>query len=222
MREPGATPSRIAFLHECAGAPVLSTFRAAVKAGFYTTWPELTASRIDKYLIEPGPTIKGHLDQQRKNTQSTKPKTKPKATKPFKFPGAGESIGEQQPESPEERCNHVFITCTEITGQIYSDQPGQFLCRSSSGMAYMMVAHDYDSNAILVEAMPSRTSASMLKAYKVIHSILTSRGFRPQYQRLDNEISKEFKAFLNEIKVDFQLTPAGSHRRNVAERAIRT
>jgi hypothetical protein len=89
-------------------------------------------------------------------------------------------------------------------------------------MAYMMVAHDYDSNAILVEAMPSRTSASMLKAYKVIHSILTSRGFRPQCQRLDNEISKEFKAFLNKIKVDFQLTPAGSHRRNVAERAIRT
>jgi hypothetical protein len=89
-------------------------------------------------------------------------------------------------------------------------------------MAYMMVAHDYDSNAILVEAMPSHTSASMLTAYKEIHRILTSRGFRPQYQRLDNEISKEFKAFLAEIKVDFQLTPAGSHRRNVAERAIRT
>jgi hypothetical protein len=166
-----------------------------VKAGYYTTWPELTASRIDKYLVKLGATIKGHLDQQRKHTQSTKPKAKPKATKPFKFPGAGESIGEQQPVAPEERCNHVFLTCTEITGQIYSDQPGQFLCRSSSGMAYIMVAHDYDSNAILVEAMPSRTSASMRMAYKEIHRILTSRGFRPQYQRLDNEISKEFKVF---------------------------
>ena len=109
-----------------------------------------------------------------------------------------------------------------MTGQIYSDQPGQCLCRSSSGMAYM-VAHDNDNNAILAEAMPSRTSASMLTAYKEIHRILTSRGFRPQYQPLDNEISKEFKAFFEEIKVDFQLTPAGSHRRNiVAERAIRT
>ena len=85
-----------------------------------------------------------------------------------------------------------------------------------------MVAHDYDSNAIPAEAMPSRTSASMLTAYKEIHRILTSRGFCPQYQRLDNEISKEFKASLSEIKVDFQLTPAGSHRRNVAERAIHT
>jgi hypothetical protein len=116
---------RIAFLHECAGAPVLSTFRAAVKAGYYTTWPELTASRIDKkYLVEPAATIKGHLDQQRKNMQSTKPKAKPKSTKPFKFPGTAESAGEQQPVAPEEQCNHVFLTCTEITGQIYSDQPG--------------------------------------------------------------------------------------------------
>ena len=85
-----------------------------------------------------------------------------------------------------------------------------------------MVAHDYNSNAIIAEAMPSRTSASMLTAYKEIHRILMSRDFRPQYQRLDNEIFKEIKVFLEEIKVDFQLTPAGSHRRNVAERAIRT
>jgi hypothetical protein len=213
---------RIAFLHACTGAPVLSTFRHVVKAGYYTTWPELTASQIDRYLVEPGATIKGHLNQQRKNTQSPKPKAKPKSNKPFKFPGTAESTAEQQPVALEERCNHIFLTCTEMTGQIYSDQPGQFLCRSSSGMAYMMVAHDYNSNAILAEAMPSRTSASMLTAYKEIHCILTSRGFCPQYQRLDNDISKEFKVFLQEIKVDFQLTPASSHRRNVAERAIRT
>ena len=55
---------RIAFLHACAGAPVLSTFRHAVKEGYYTTLPELTAARIDKYLVEPAATIKGPLDQQ--------------------------------------------------------------------------------------------------------------------------------------------------------------
>jgi hypothetical protein len=36
-------------------------------------------------------------------------------------------------------------------------------------MAYMMVAHDYDINAILAEPMPSQTSASLLTAYKEIH-----------------------------------------------------
>ena len=34
-----------------------------------------------------------------------------------------------------------------------------------------------------------------------MNRILTSRAFRPQYQRLDNEISKEFKEFLIEISL---------------------
>ena len=213
---------RIAFLHACAGSPALSTFRKAIDSGYFTTWPELTASRVDKYLVAPAATIKGHLDQQRKNIRSTKPKAKPKSSTPYQFPGQEETAAEQQPISPEERCNHVFLTCSAITGQIYSDQPGQFLVSSTSGMSYMMVAHCYDSNAILAVPMPSRTGPSLLNAYKEVHRILTSRGFRPQYQRLDNEISKVFKDFLQPISVDYQLTPTGSHRRNTAERAIRT
>jgi hypothetical protein len=140
-----------------------------------------------------GPTMEKHpIDQI---------EAKPKAKKPFKFPGTAETAAEQQPIIPEEQCNHVFLTCSPITGQIYSDQPGQFPCRSTSGMSYMMVAHDYDSNAIVAIPMPSHTSASLLTAYKEVHRILTSRAFRPQYQRLDNEISKEFKEFLIEISL---------------------
>jgi hypothetical protein len=84
-----------------------------------------------------------------------------------------------------------------------------------------MVAHDYDSNAILASPMPNRTTASMRMAYKEIHTLLTSRGFRPKYQRLDNAISATFKDFLKTVGVEYQLTPAGRHRRNRAERAIR-
>jgi hypothetical protein len=80
-------------------------------------------------------------------------------------------------------------------------------------MSYIMIAHDYDSNAILAVPMPNETGAAMRKAYKEIHALLTSRGFRPQFQRLDNEISSVFKDFLTEVGVDYQLTPAGSHRR---------
>ena len=39
---------RIAFLHACAGSPALSTFKAAIAAGYYTTWPALTAARVEK------------------------------------------------------------------------------------------------------------------------------------------------------------------------------
>jgi hypothetical protein len=58
---------RIAFLHTCAGPPAIITFRKAIDAGYFTTWPGLTAKRVDQYLSAPAATIKGHLDQQRKN-----------------------------------------------------------------------------------------------------------------------------------------------------------
>ena len=49
-----------------------------------------------------------------------------------------------------------------------------------------------------------------------------SRGFTPKMQRLDNEASSLLQEYMDEEKVDFQLTPAGIHRRNLAERAIQT
>jgi hypothetical protein len=194
----------------------------AIHAGFFTTWPELTADRVNKYLVTPAATIKGHLAQQRKNIRSTKPKAKPKAQIPYQFPGEHESLLDIQPEQPEERCHNVFLTSMPLTGQIFSDQPGQFLVSSTSGMSSIMIAHCYDSNAIIAEPMPSKTGPSLLTAYKQIHARLKARGFTPKFQRLDNECSTNFQAFLTQEGVDYQLTPAGSHRRNNAERAIRT
>ena len=62
-------------------------------------------------------------------------------------------------------------------------------------MSYMMVAHCYDSNAILAIPTPSRTGDSLLTAYQEIHRILMSRGVATLRQR----ISKVFKEFLVEI-----------------------
>ena len=41
---------------------------------------------------------------------------------------------------------------------------GQFTNQSSRGKNYIFVAYNYDSNAILVEAMPSREADTILKA----------------------------------------------------------
>jgi hypothetical protein len=45
---------------------------------------------------------------------------------------------------------------------------------------------------------------------------------KPQLQRLDNECSKSLKTFMHEQEIYCQLVPPGVHRRNAAERAIRT
>lgn len=52
--------------------------------------------------------------------------------------------------------------------------------------------------------------------------MLKSRGLRPRLQSLGNEASTLLKDFMYKENIDFQLTPAGIHRRNKAERAIQT
>ena len=56
-----------------------------------------------------------------------------------------------------------------------------------------------------------------------IHAQLVNSGLRPKLQIMDNEASTAaLKMYLDSESVAFQLVPAGMHRRNAAERAIRT
>ncbi len=86
----------------------------------------------------------------------------------------------------------------------------------------MLILYDYDSNYIHVEPMKSKTGPAILAAYKKAHVLLSSRGLRPQLQKLDNEASQALKEYMTDQDVDFQLAPPYLHRRNAAERAIRT
>jgi hypothetical protein len=63
---------RIAFYHACCFSPALSTWCAAIDAGRFTTWPELTSALVRRYPPPLAATIKGHLDQERANLRSTK------------------------------------------------------------------------------------------------------------------------------------------------------
>lgn len=80
-----------------------------------------------------------------------------------------------------------------------------------SGNQYLMIVYDYDSNSILAEPMKSRTGPEMLRAYKTIHALLTSRGLKPRLQKLDNEASQSLKNYIQSQDIDLQQTPAGSH-----------
>ncbi len=70
--------------------------------------------------------------------------------------------------------------------------------------------------------MKNRQAASIIEAYNTCHTRLCNAGCRPNLLRLDNECSTAMKANLQDKKVSFQLVPPGIHRRNAAERAIRT
>ena len=72
---------------------------------------------------------------------------------------------------------------------------------------YVMVAYIYDRNAILVEPMKNQKEHEIIRAYGVIHHRLQRYGFKPRYQRLDNEASTSFQADLSAKNIDFQLVP---------------
>ena len=134
-------PERLAFLHAALGYPVPATFENAIEQGRYTSIPELTSARVRKLLKPSAATIKGHLDMTRKNLRSNKPKNK--CITPISFPGAAETPQDMQPTKPGlERINAIYAECFHITGRVYSDLPGPFLCASTSGMKYQMVVYD--------------------------------------------------------------------------------
>jgi hypothetical protein len=105
--------------------------------------------------------------------------------------------------------------------QIYTDQTECFPVVSSRGKQYTMVLYEYDGDAIMVEPIKNRMKVELLRAFKVMEQKLISRGLIPIIMRLDNEASQLLNDYLYERNISFQLVLPYSHRRNVAECAIR-
>jgi hypothetical protein len=93
---------------------------------------------------------------------------------------------------------------------------------SSKGNKNIMILYDYDSNAILAQPIKDRTAPELLKAFQVMEQELVTRGLKQKLMKLDNEASKLLKTYLHQQNITFQLVPSYSHRRNSAERAIRS
>ena len=91
----------------------------------------------------------GHMDQTRNLVRSTKPD---KAI----------STDKEQQE-PNNHPTHNCFAAIEETGKVYTDQTGRFTVRSSAGNQYILVLYDYDSNAILTEAIKTRQGHELLK-----------------------------------------------------------
>ncbi|KAL7553693.1 hypothetical protein ACHAWF_017003 [Thalassiosira exigua] len=86
-----------------------------------------------------------------------------------------------------------------------------------------MVAYHCDSSAILACPFKSRKDRHRLEAYNSIMCRIKSKGLHVDLQILDNEASDEYKKLITDKwEAKFQLVPPNMHRRNAAERAIRT
>jgi hypothetical protein len=70
--------------------------------------------------------------------------------------------------------------------------------------------------------MKSGSDSEWFKAYDSVHQDLTIKVFKPKLQTLDNEAPAALKNFFTVHNIAYQLVLPHCHRRNAAERAIRT
>jgi hypothetical protein len=200
----------VGFYHACLGFPVKQTWLDAIKAGNCDTFEGLTYSNAAKYCPDADETIMGHLAQQRQNVRSTKPK-QPSAIPLVVLP----------PPAPT-ASNHVVVV-TQPLSKLFTDDTGRFPVRARSGNQYVMIAFHADGNLILQQAFKTKSDRHRIAAYNSIMTRLAARGLSVDLQILDNEASAAYKdAITFKWNATFQLVPPDMHRRNRAERAIRT
>ena len=129
----------------------------AVKSGNYIGWLLLSERNVNKYYPETNETLKGHLNQTRKNTRSTK--SRPIADQiPLSDPNISQLRGKMAQD--------VYTNFYDAQEMVFSDQTGRFPTQSRGGHNYIMVMVEIDSNAILVEPLKSRKDAELTRAYK--------------------------------------------------------
>jgi len=204
----------VQYSHACLFSPSLPTFEAAVKHEHLPDFPGLTLQNLRKFPPSSMAMHKGHLDQKRKNLQSTK-KSAPNL----------EDVLYPQPLLKGQRTHNVYAASVDLhqtTGKAFSDQTGRFPHTSYGGNTSVFVLYDYDSNHIFAIPIKNHLAPSLVDAYKQTHARLVTAGHRPVLQFLDNECSKLLKEYMSEEAIEHQLAPPGIHRQNAAEKAIRT
>lgn len=102
------------------------------------------------------------------------------------------------------------------------DATGRLPVRSRKGNEYCLILYSFDSNYIRVEATQSKSGSDLLGAFDEGYDFFRKRGDTPRLMFLDNALPDKLRQRLGELNVDFQIVPPHAHRRNAAERAIRT
>jgi hypothetical protein len=192
----------ITYLHACCFSPVQDTWLKAIQNGLFSTWQFVTVENVRKYLPKSDAAAKGHMNQIRQNIRSTQP----------------------APESDivqEDKCNFIYEAIME-TNQIYKYLTGIFPTTSLSGNKYILILYEYDSNSVLSAPMKNEGEKDMVRAFKLLSHYLIIHGLKPSLKRLYNKASLALRNYLKKQVLDYQLAPRHIHRRDNAERVIRT
>jgi hypothetical protein len=189
-----ATPGElVSFAHAALFSPALSTLHAAFLCrGYLPHFLGLTSRMLTRYHPQSIAMVKGHLDQARKNQRSTKPSSR--RTSAPRLSDADEDALLTFPANDgasNERTHHCFAAVVEAaTGQIHTDQIGNFIVASNTGNNDIFLLYDNDSNSIF-----DRTGMCILGAFRTFYVQLVAAGLRPKSNALITNAQRPSNSF---------------------------
>ena len=116
----------------------------------------------------------------------------------------------------------VWLGIHVSTGRMHSDQTGSVPVPGNHKEQYLFIMFDETSNFIYAAALTDLSAISLRAATEAGLSYFAAHGIEAKILRLDNQVSESVRELLRKQDVTIDITPVGQHRRNKAERAIRT
>ena len=157
MKLPGVA-DRVNFYIACMFSPAISTLCKAIDNNNLSSFPgNLTSQQVRKYGDRSKAILKGHQDQLRAGTNSTKIKP---------LPNCVDIEQDYNPAQNDQITEFMFCGMYIPDGRAFTDQTGRFLIPSISGDQYLLIFYHYDSNFIHAEPMQNRTKEQHVAAYK--------------------------------------------------------
>jgi hypothetical protein len=99
-------------------------------------------------------------------------------------------------------------------GVVYKYLTGSFPFISLDGSICFLVMYHYEANAILTMPISALDDISIFNTYKMQFDDITSKGFKPKINIMDNQVTKHIKAFLTEQQCKLHLIEPHNHRMN--------
>jgi hypothetical protein len=124
--------------------------------------------------------------------------------------------------NPPRMCSVLGAFGDKNNSVVHNDLMGSFPLILLDGSVCFFVMYNYKANVILATSIAGLDNKSIFNAYENQFDRLTSKGFTPKINILDNQATNHIIAFLMEQQCKLRLVELHNHRMNAAERAIQT
>ena len=210
----------VAYHHAALGSPPVTSLIKAMNKGFLGNFP-LRKEDLIRNKPNSVATAFGHLNQQRQNQRSTRPKLKQIVHQSEDTEYDDNNNDTTDAYANDEQISHAFIHVADEI--IHSDATGRFPYQSKRGnnviivFCYKGFIHSVAAKGI--------DSISYQKAHAEAYAIFQSKvnpNNVPIASRLDNQVSAGVKSVIAAHDLELQLVPPYNHRTLISERGIQT